>query len=135
MAMETKAIRVLLVDDEPNVRRGLRMQLELEADIAVVGEADDGRTALDQVAAVSPDVVLMDLQMSGVDGLTATSLLRSTRPGTPVVILSLHDGARARSDAARAGAEAFVGKHEPAGVLLAAIRHAASRPPRESEED
>jgi DNA-binding NarL/FixJ family response regulator len=133
--METKPIRVLLVDDEPTVRRGLRMQLELETDIAVVGEAADGRAAIEQVAVFAPDVVLMDLQMAGVDGLSATIALRVQQPSTPVVILSLHDGLRARSQALEAGARAFVSKHEPAGVLLATIRRVAHELARESEED
>jgi DNA-binding NarL/FixJ family response regulator len=132
--METKPIRVFLVDDEPTVRRGLRMQLELEADMAVVGEAADGRAAIEQLATTTPDVVLMDLQMAGVDGLSATSALRVQQPSLPVVILSLHDGLRTRSEALAAGARAFVSKHDPAGVLLATIRRVATELARESEE-
>jgi DNA-binding NarL/FixJ family response regulator len=132
--METKPIRVFLVDDEPTVRRGLRMQLELEADMAVVGEAADGRAAIEQLATTTPDVVLMDLQMAGVDGLSATSALRVHQPSLPVVILSLHDGLRTRSEALAAGARAFVSKHDPAGVLLATIRRVATELARESEE-
>jgi DNA-binding NarL/FixJ family response regulator len=133
--METKPIRVFLVDDEPTVRRGLRMQLELEADMAVVGEAADGHAAIEQVAGAAPDVVLMDLQMAGLDGLSATSALRAQLPSLPVVILSLHDGLRTRSAALAAGARAFVSKHDPAGVLLATIRRVARVPARENEED
>jgi DNA-binding NarL/FixJ family response regulator len=126
---------VFLVDDEPTVRRGLRMQLELEADMAVVGEAAGGRAAIEQVARAAPDVVLMDLQMAGGDGLSATNALRTQLPSLPVVILSLHDGLRTRSEALAAGARAFVSKHDPAGVLLATIRRVAGVPAQQCEED
>lgn len=133
--METNRIRVLLVDDEPSVRKGLRMQLELEPDIAVVGEADDGRHVLEHVDAAAADLVVMDIEMRVVDGIAATLALQRQRPSLPVVILSLHDSLRMRSAALAAGARAFVSKHEPAGVLLATIRRVAHEPPRESEED
>ncbi len=133
--METNHIRVLLVDDEPAIRKGLRMQLELEPDISVVGEADDGDRVLEQAEAYGADLVVMDIQMRSVDGITATVALQRQRPGLPVVILSLHDGLRMRSAALAAGAKAFVSKHEPAGVLLAAIRRVATELPRESDEE
>jgi DNA-binding NarL/FixJ family response regulator len=125
----TKAnmIRVLLVDDETNVRKGLRMQLALEPDIAVVGEAQDGCAALDLIAALNPDVVLMDVRMGGMDGLEATRCLRDVGPA--VVILSLHDDTATRALAFAAGARAFVGKHESSDVLYKAIRTAAGHPP------
>jgi DNA-binding NarL/FixJ family response regulator len=133
--METNHIKVLLVDDEPAVRRGLRMQLELEPDISVVGEADDGERVLEEADASGADLVVMDLQMRVVDGIAATVALRRQRPALPVVILSLHDSLRMRSAALAAGARAFVSKHEPAWVLLATIRRVANELPRESDED
>jgi DNA-binding NarL/FixJ family response regulator len=133
--METDHIRVLLVDDEPAIRKGLRMQLELEPDISVVGEADDGDRVLEQADAFGADLVVMDIQMRSVDGISATVALQRERPALPIVILSLHDSLRMRSAALSAGAKAFVSKHEPAGVLLAAIRRVANELPRESEEE
>ena len=118
-------IRLLLVDDEISIRRGLRMQLELEPDLAVVGEAADGAEALALVSTLEPDVVLMDIQMRGMDGLAATRELHQAGRAPSVVVLSLHDDVPMRARAAEAGACAFVGKHEPGAVLLSAIRTVA----------
>ncbi|MEX1104147.1 MAG: response regulator transcription factor, partial [Dehalococcoidia bacterium] len=79
------------MDDEPAVRRGLRMRLALEPDIEVVGEADDGAAALEQVERHKPTVVVMDIMMPGLDGLAATTRLQECCPETAVVILTLHD--------------------------------------------
>lgn len=103
------------------------MQLELEPDLVVVGEAADGQEALALASQLDPDVVLMDIQMRGMDGISATrALAESGRPA--VVILSLHDGTATRTLARAAGARAFVGKHETCDVLLDAIRGAAGQP-------
>jgi DNA-binding NarL/FixJ family response regulator len=118
-------IRILLVDDQPSVRRGLRMRLALEPDVTVVGEADDGAQALDLVSQLHPDVVVMDLEMPGMDGMTATAALHSSSTGPPVVILSLYDDAETRRQALDAGAAGFVGKCEAGQALLTAIRQAA----------
>ena len=118
-------IQVLLVDDEPNVLRGLRMRLGLEADIWVVGEAADGATAVDLASLLSPDVVLMDVNLPVADGITATRELAARVPQAAVVILSLHDDQRTIDRALAAGAVAFVAKHQMDGDLLSAIRVAA----------
>lgn len=118
-------IRLLLVDDEASIRRGLRMQLELEPDLTVVGEAADGVEALRLVPELHPDVILMDIQMSGMDGLAVTRSLCRECPDPRIVVLSLHDSAAMRTRAEAAGACAFVGKHEPGSVLLATIRSVA----------
>lgn len=120
-------IRVLLVDDQSNVRRGLTMRLSLEPDIEVVGEAADGRAAVDAARRLRPSVVLMDVEMPELDGIAATRAIRSALPGTEVVILTLHDDADTRSRAEAAGAASFVAKHRMDGVLLQAIRRAAGR--------
>src|SRR6187431_1871534 len=86
-------ITLVLVDDQPTVRRGLRMRLALEADFRVVGEAEDGISALALIGELRPDVVLMDAQMPHMDGIIATVALRAAFPETAVVILSLHDDA------------------------------------------
>jgi len=120
-----KPIRLLLVDDEPAILRGLRMRLALEPDVEVVGEAGDGVTALEQVQRLAPQVVLMDIEMPGLDGIAATSEL-SARPAAPaVVMLSMHDDAATVARALAAGAAAFVAKHSIDAVLLTAIRQAA----------
>ncbi len=75
-------IRVLLVDDQPVVRRGLRVRFQLEPDMQVVGEASTGREALTLAQTLTPDVVLLDIQMPGMDGIEATAALRTIVPQT-----------------------------------------------------
>jgi DNA-binding NarL/FixJ family response regulator len=118
-------IQVLLVDDEPKVLRGLRMLLGLEADIRVVGEATDGATAVDLADLLSPDVVLMDVNLPVVDGITATRQLAARVPQAAVVMLSLQDDHTTIERALAAGAVAFVGKRQMDGDLIRAIRSAA----------
>jgi DNA-binding NarL/FixJ family response regulator len=120
-----KPIRLLLVDDEPAIRRGLRMRLALESDVEVVGEAGDGAAALEQVELLAPQVVLMDVEMPGLDGIAAATELRSRSTSTAVVMLSMHDDAAMVERALAAGATAFVSKQSIDGALLEAIRRAA----------
>src|SRR3712207_1394256 len=104
-------IRLLLVDDEPRGRAGLRVCLGLEPDIRVVGETGDGVEAMSLARALRPDVVLMDVDLPGLDGLTAAARLRAEGGcDGSVVILSLHDDSANRERASRAGCAAFVGK-------------------------
>ena len=84
-------IRVFLVDDHQIVREGLKRMLELETDIQVVGEVARGEDAITQVELLSPDVVLMDIKMPGMDGITATRLLKEKMPDVKVVMLTLYD--------------------------------------------
>lgn len=114
----------MLVDDQASVRQGLRMRLQLEPDIEVVGEAADGRV-LALVEELSPDVVLMDVAMPVMDGIAATAALGVAAPGVAVIVLSLRDDAETRERAEAAGAVGFVAKHEPEGVLVEGIRTAA----------
>lgn len=125
--VEDPMIRLLLVDDEAAVRRGLRMQLELEPDVQVVGEAGDGAAALDLTPRLEPDVVLMDIRMRGMDGIAAVRKLKQLVPTIPVIMLSLHDDEHTRAEATAAGAWGFVGKCEASPRLLQAIRAAAGR--------
>ncbi len=117
---------VLLVDDQPALRRGLRLRLAIEPDIAVIGEAGDGQAAVDLAGTLAPDVVVMDVTMPGLDGIAATRALREAVPGSAVVILTLHDDTATRSRALAAGAIALIAKHQPPNDLLAAIRAAAT---------
>ena len=121
----TKTIRLLLVDDRPTVRRGLRIWLALEPNIEVVGEASDGAEAISLARALRPAVVLMDVGMPGMDGISATAALRSLAPQSAVVILTLNDDAATRTRAREAGAAAFVAKHQMEETLLAEIRQVA----------
>ena len=120
-------IRLLLVDDQPAVRHGLRMRLALEPDLLIIGEAGDGEAALAQASMLHPDVVLMDIRMPGMDGISATVALRGSVPQSAVVILSLYDDDLTRAQAQAAGSLAFVAKQEPVETLLAAIREASGK--------
>jgi DNA-binding NarL/FixJ family response regulator len=117
-------ITLLLVEDELLVRQGLRMWLEREADIRVVGEASDGAEAIALAQALQPDVVLMDISMPTMDGITATAALHAAVPRSAVVLLTLYDDATTRARAYAAGAAAFVGKQDGVRALHAAIRRA-----------
>jgi DNA-binding NarL/FixJ family response regulator len=121
-ANEEKGIEVLLVDDQQAVRRGLRMWLEIEPDVSVVGEAADGEAAVSLAEKLHPDVVLMDVKMPGVDGIEATGKLQTVDPCIAVVILSHYDDTDTRVRARNAGAAAFVAKHRMKSELLVTIR-------------
>ena len=120
-------IKLLLVDDQAAVRRGLRMRLALEADFVVTGEAEDGMSALALMSELRPDVVLMDAQMPRMDGIIATVALRAAFPEAAVVILSLHDDEATRKQAAAAGASAFLSKHAADTTLVEALTRAFKR--------
>jgi len=126
-------IRVLLVDDQAVVRRALRARFHLEPDLEVVGEASTGTEALALAQTLTPDVVLMDLQMPEMDGIEATAALNRVVPKTRVVILSIYDDAQTRGLAQAAGAVAFVEKRGATDTLLAAIRLAAGQAGKRSE--
>ncbi len=120
-------IRIVLVDDEPAVRRGLKMRLELTKEMRVVGEVGDGATALQQIMEWAPDVVIMDIELPGCDGISLTKQLRAVNAGATVLILSMHDDSETRARATAAGAAKFVSKHEGTDALLKAIRSVVLR--------
>jgi DNA-binding NarL/FixJ family response regulator len=115
-------IRVLLADDQSLVRAGFRMILKAEPDIDVVGEAGDGREAVAQADALSPDVVLMDIRMPGLDGIDATRQIAAHNPGTRVLVLTTFDLDEYVYASLRAGASAFLLKDAKEQQLVAAIR-------------
>ena len=119
-------IRVVLVDDQQLVRSGFRMILEAEDDITVVGEATNGREAVDLVERANADVVLMDVQMPVMDGLTATREIVGRAPGPAVLILTTFDHDDYVFEALRAGAAGFLLKNAPPEDLVAAVRVVAN---------
>jgi DNA-binding NarL/FixJ family response regulator len=119
-------IRVLLVDDQSSVRLGLRMRLGMEADLAIVGEAADGGAAVELAERLQPDVVIMDVDLPYMDGITATAALQACCPRSAVIILSLYGEPAVRERAQAAGAVAFVEKPADGQALVQAIRRAAA---------
>ena len=109
------------------MRSGLRMRLELEPDMLVIGEAGDGSAALALARETHPQVVIMDIEMPAMGGIAATAALRAAVPESAVVVQSLHDDAVTQARARAAGAVAFVGKHRLEVPLLDAIRQAGNR--------
>ena len=126
--MPTDRIRVLVVDDQALVRAGFRMILEAEGDLVVAGEAADGNEALLQVGACQPDVVLMDVRMSGLDGIEATRRIvhGADLPDVKVIMLTTFDMDQYVYEALRAGASGFLLKDVPPEQLIDGIRAVAS---------
>jgi DNA-binding NarL/FixJ family response regulator len=119
-------IRVLVADDQTLVRTGFRVILEAEGDIEVVAEADTGTAAIRQAQLVQPDVILMDIRMPELDGLSATEEIRR-RPNPPtIIVLTTFDQNEYVYRALRAGAAGFLLKDSPATRLIAAVRAAAT---------
>jgi DNA-binding NarL/FixJ family response regulator len=117
-------IRVLIVDDHAMVRRGMRDFLDLHDDLEVVGEAADGAAALDATAELTPDVVVMDLMMPGMDGVTATSVIKARHPAVEVVAITSFIEADRIAAAIEAGASGVLLKDAEADDLARAIRAA-----------
>ena len=118
------AIRILLVDDHLIVREGLRRLIESEQGFQIVGEAQDGREAIDLADKTQPEVAVMDISMERLNGLEATRQILRQHPGIKVVVLSIHNEAIYISAALRAGARAYVLKTSAFGELCAAIKQA-----------
>ncbi|RPI21028.1 MAG: DNA-binding response regulator [Chloroflexota bacterium] len=124
--MSEKSIRVLIVDDLPWVREGLATVLKLAARsvtprLEVVGEAQNGLEAIGQLRALQPDVILMDLEMPGMDGYETTRRIKAEKPAPRVIILSIHTGPEAQQRAQAAGADGFVTKGASYEIILNAI--------------
>jgi DNA-binding NarL/FixJ family response regulator len=114
--------RILIADDQALVRGGLRMILDAQPDLEVVGEAVDGREALQQARELSPDLVLMDVRMPELDGLETTRRLLDRDPSPKVVVLTTFDLDDYVYEAIRAGASGFLLKSAPPQQLIAGIR-------------
>src|SRR5207248_5229079 len=115
-------VRLLIVDDHPVVRQGLRTFLETRPDFEVVGEAGDGETAVAEAARLRPDVILMDLVMPGVDGLEALGRIRAADPGARVLVLTSFASADQVLPALRRGAAGYLLKDAAPAEVEAAIR-------------
>ncbi len=116
------SIRILIADDHSLIRAGLRALLQGTSDITVVGEVDDGISVLGQVAALEPDIVLMDISLPGVSGIEATRQLRLISPRTRVLALTVHEDEAMLREMLRAGAYGYILKRADDSELIKAIR-------------
>jgi DNA-binding NarL/FixJ family response regulator len=119
-------IRVLLVDDQQLIRLGMRMVIESYDDLEVVGEAGDGREAIAATARLTPDVVLMDVRMPGLDGIEATRAIVAANPASRIIILTTFDLDEYAFAGLSAGASGFLLKDAQPAELVAAIRAVSS---------
>lgn len=121
----TAPLRVVVVDDHPVVRNGLRALLDASDDLKFAGEAGDGETAVDLVALERPDVVVMDLHLPGIGGIEATRRLVARYPDVSVLVLSMLDDDASVLEAMRAGARGYIVKGAEPGDVLRAINSVA----------
>ncbi len=122
-------IRVLLADDHAVVRDGLRYLLEAQGDIAVVGDAPNGRLAVQQTQQLAPDVVVMDIAMPELNGIVAARQIREISPATQIIILSMHSTPEHIRHALQAGAQGYLLKESAGAEVVQAVRavHAGRR--------
>jgi len=119
-------IRVLLVDDQTLIRQGIRLLLEMETDIQVVGQAANGRDAIEQAETLRPDVILMDVRMPEMDGVTATRELAERLPEVKVIILTTFEDDETVFDGLKAGARGYLLKDISSEDMAAAVRKVAA---------
>ncbi|MFN3646168.1 MAG: response regulator [Gemmobacter sp.] len=119
--MTDDPVRILIVDDHPMVAQGIRALLETYDDLQVVGTLCNGQEAVDRVAALDPDVILLDLNMPRLSGLSATEIILERRPDTRILILSMHDSPEYISTALRHGAMGYLLKDVPTDEVKLAI--------------
>ncbi|MEM9638891.1 MAG: response regulator transcription factor [Pseudomonadota bacterium] len=118
---DTPCIKTLIIDDHPMVAEGIQSILESYDDIDVVGTCNSARSAIDQLDRLNPDVILMDLNMPDMGGLTATEIILEQRPGTRILVLSMHDSPEYISSALSHGALGYVLKDVPTDEIKQAI--------------
>jgi DNA-binding NarL/FixJ family response regulator len=121
-----RALRILLADDHGIVRQGLKLLIDSEPDMEIVGEASDGNDVVRQAATLRPDVVIMDISMPGMNGLTATRTLKNLQHDTNILALTRHEDQTHLEELLRAGASGYVLKQSAPGGLLKAIRAVAA---------
>jgi len=117
-----KVVRVLLADDHAIVRAGVRMLLETEPDLEIVGEAENGREAVEMANELQPDIVVMDISMPEMDGFEATKHVKASLPECEVLVLTMHDNEQYFFQALNAGASGYVPKKAAPVALVSAIR-------------
>jgi len=122
MTTSVKKCKVLLVDDHPIVRQGLALLIDREADLSVCGEAEGAHTAFHAIETLKPDIVVLDISLSGPDGLDVLKEIRTKTAALPVLILSMHDESIYAERAMRAGANGYIMKQEATEKVLVAIR-------------
>ena len=126
MAEKTKRLRILLADDHVTVREGLKLLVDAERDMEVVGEAGDGNEAVQKARELKPDVIVMDISMPGVSGLAATRQLKKIQPDAVIVTLTRHGDNAYLQELLRAGVSGYVLKQSAPSELIQAIRAAAA---------
>jgi DNA-binding NarL/FixJ family response regulator len=119
-------LRILIADDHATVRQGLKLLIDSQPDMSVVGEAADGNGVLQQASALKPDIVVMDISMPGMNGLIATRTLKRAQPQLSIVALTRHDDETYLDDLLRAGASGYVLKQSLPMEFLRAIRAVAA---------
>lgn len=119
-------IRVLLAEDHETVRHGLKLLINGQTDMEVVGEAGDGRVAVERAKTLQPNVAVVDVSMPQMNGLAATKAIRESTPGTAVVALTRYDDEAYVQELLNAGALGYVLKQSPSAELVDAVRAAAS---------
>jgi DNA-binding NarL/FixJ family response regulator len=114
--------KILIVDDHPMIREGLRGTISAESDLQVCGECDNAHQALEMIKALKPDLILMDITLPGKSGLELLKDIRVACPHAPILVLSMHDESLYAERALRAGAGGYITKQQPPQALIAAIR-------------
>ena len=122
VSVQTRKCRVLLIDDHPIVRQGLALLIDREGDLSVCGEADGAHSAFHAIETLRPDIVVLDISLSGPDGLDVLKEIRMKTASLPVLILSMHDESIYAECAMRAGANGYIMKQEATEKVLVAIR-------------
>lgn len=120
------AIKILLVDDHAMFRAGIRSFLQLSCEFDVVGEAENGQDALQKIKELSPDIVVMDIAMPGMDGLSTTRLIKETIPDIKILLLTQHENREYILPALKMGASGYILKRAAADELVAAIKQVYS---------
>jgi DNA-binding NarL/FixJ family response regulator len=119
-------LRILLADDHATVRQGLKLLIDRQSDMSVVGEAGDGYSAIQQAKVLNPDIVVMDISMPGMNGMVATRMLKRVQPRVMIVALTRHDEQTYLEGLLRAGASGFVLKQSAPTEFVQAIRAVAA---------
>src|SRR5579871_1000487 len=126
VSTNAKKNKVFVVDDHPIIRQGLALMINREPDLTVCGEAQDAHTAIQAVATAKPDIMIVDISLTGPDGLDLLKDIRMRYPELPVLILSMHDEGIYAERALRAGAQGYIMKQEATEKVLVALRRILS---------